>query len=634
MCAKIFKTVIFVFILLWPLPGQGAEKYLILCYHDIPEVAAAPEDVPQHIFVKHIEYLRTQGYAFISAAEAREAQRGGKPLPEKAVLLTFDDAYVSFHQFVLPLLKMYKIPSVLSVTASWIERTPDYVGKSLMSWDQVREAHRSEWVEIATHTYDLHRGIPYNASGNIGPASALFLFDPGTKQYEDDSSFKKRLRADLSLSLQTFEKEIGKRPWVLAWPFGKFNHLGVEEARALGLEMMLTLENGLAGVRRPEAANRNMIASEMSLKDFISSVPKGFEEPPRLRVAQVDLDLIVNPDSYEESDQNLGLLIDRLVALGVNTVFLQGFCDTEGTGNIRSVYFPNRVLPVKMDFLSHAVHQIKIRGMQVYVWMPALSFELPDSALNDRLKVQEIKNGKKGPTTSWYRRLSPFDPRTLEITKSLYRDLATRVYLDGILFQDDLYLTDEEDFHPAAWKIFREKYGYGPTPERLQEKSVRENWIALKTSALNRFTRELMETVRSYRPAAVFARNIYSAPVLNPQARDWFSQNLDDYLGLYDYAVIMAYPQMEGIRGKRAIRRWLEELWAPVKKLRGQGKVIFKVQSFDWARKEWIPEDLLEKELKHLLALGVQHVGYYPDNVYEQQPSVKIGKAISARKLP
>jgi biofilm PGA synthesis lipoprotein PgaB len=248
--------------------------------------------------------------------------------------------------------------------------------------------------------------------------------------------------------------------------------------------------------------------------------------------------------------------------------------------------------------------------------------------------VQEIKNGKQGPTTSWYRRLSPFEPTTREIIKSLYQDLASRVYLDGILFQDDLYLTDEEDFHPAAWKIFREKYGYGPTSERLQEESVRENWIALKTSTLNRFTRELMETVRSYRPAAVFARNIYSAPVLNPQARDWFSQNLDDYLSLYDYAVIMAYPQMEGIRGERAIRRWLEDLWAPVKKLQGQGKVIFKVQSFDWARKEWISEDLLEKELKHLLALGVQHVGYYPDNVYEKQPSVKIGKAISARKLP
>jgi poly-beta-1,6-N-acetyl-D-glucosamine N-deacetylase len=634
MYVRIFKVAMIVFLLIWPIPGQGAEKYLALCYHDIPEVATAPEDVPQHIFVKHIEYLRTHGYVFIGAADAREAQRGGKSLPEKAVLLTFDDAYVSFHQFVLPVLKMYKIPSVLSVAASWIEKKPDYVGKSLMSWDQIREAHRSGWVEIATHTYDLHQGIPYNAAGNVGPASALFLFDPRTKQSEDDFSFKQRLRADLALSLQTFEKEIGERPRVLAWPFGKFNHLGMEEARALGLEMMLTLENGPARVSRPEAANRNMITSEMSLKDFISSLQKGFEEPPRIRAAQVDLDLIVNPASYEESDQNLGLLIDRLVALGVNTIFLQGFCDTEGSGNIRSVYFPNRVLPVKMDFLSHAVHQIKIRGIQTYVWMPALSFELPDSALNDRLKVQEIKNGKKGPTTSWYRRLSPFDPKTLEIIKSLYRDLATGVYLDGILFQDDLYLTDEEDFHPEARKAFQEKYGFEPTPERLKEKPVWENWIALKTFVLNRFTQDLMETVRPYRPAAAFARNIYSAAVLNPEARDWFSQNLEDYLRLYDYAVIMAYPQMEGIRGKRPILSWHEKLWTSVKKTQGQDKVIFKVQSFDWAKKEWIAEGLLEKELKHLLALGARHVGYYPDNVYEKRPSLKIGDAISARKLP
>jgi biofilm PGA synthesis lipoprotein PgaB len=143
-----------------------------------------------------------------------------------------------------------------------------------------------------------------------------------------------------------------------------------------------------------------------------------------------------------------------------------------------------------------------------------------------------------------------------------------------------------------------------------------------------------METVRHYRPTAAFARNIYSSAVLNPQARDWFSQNLEDYLRLYDYAVIMAYPQMEEIRDKRSIYRWLEQVWTRVKKAQGQGKVIFKVQSFDWAQNKWIPEDLLEKELKHLLALGAQHVGYYPDNVFEKQPPLKIGGAISARKLP
>jgi biofilm PGA synthesis lipoprotein PgaB len=218
--------------------------------------------------------------------------------------------------------------------------------------------------------------------------------------------------------------------------------------------------------------------------------------------------------------------------------------------------------------------------------------------------------------------------------KALYRDLAARVYLDGILFQDDLYLTDEEDFHPAALEAFREKYGFEPAPERLEEKAVRENWTSFKAEALNRFTEEIMATVRRYRPAAAFARNLYSSVVLNPEARDWFSQSLDAFLRLYDYAVVMAYPQMEEIRGQRAVRQWLEKLVGRVQEAGALGKTVFKVQSYDWARKSWVANDLLEKEVRRLLASGAQHVAYYPDNVFEARPPAKIGAAVSARRLP
>ena len=88
---------------------------------------------------------------------------------------------------------------------------------------------------------------------------------------------------------------------------------------------------------------------------------------------QIDLDKIVDPGSYENSNQNLGKCLDRLKSLGVNTVFIQGYCDIEGTGTVKSFYFANTVLPVKMDFLSHAVNRIRSRGIQVYVWMPALA---------------------------------------------------------------------------------------------------------------------------------------------------------------------------------------------------------------------------------------------------------------------
>jgi len=55
---KISKGIIFLFLfLLCAFPCPASDKVLVLCYHDIPEVASAPDDVPRHIFVKQLEYL-------------------------------------------------------------------------------------------------------------------------------------------------------------------------------------------------------------------------------------------------------------------------------------------------------------------------------------------------------------------------------------------------------------------------------------------------------------------------------------------------------------------------------------------------------------------------------------------------
>lgn len=634
--AKVFRKIIIVLflLLLFPLPAAGADKFITLCYHDIPEAAFSPYDVPRHIFIKQLEYLRQNGYEFINPEIIYQAKQGKASLPEKAVLLTFDDGYLSFYHFVFPLLKLYRIPAVISIATSWIEQPNKKISQQLMSWKQIKEVIDSGLVFISSHTHDLHKEIVYNSAGNVGPASSLFKYDPEKKNYENEEIFGKRISADLAESLRIIQHKTGKKTYLLTWPYGEFNKLALQAAQKLGFEIIFTLENGFTNLKRLERANRNMITNELGIRDFILSLKKGFEEKPIVRAVQIDLDKIVNPSSFAESDQNLGLLIERLVALGVNTVFLQGFCDSEGTGNISSVYFPNKVLPMKMDFLSHAVHQIRIRGIKVYVWMPVLSFELPDAKMNAHLKVREYKDGKAKITTSWYRRLSPFAEQTLQIVRSLYRDLAAHVQLDGILFQDDLYLTDEEDFHPAAIKACMDLHGLELNPPKLKDPQIQEKWSAIKTNILNQYTQELIDLVREYRPWAKFSRNIYSEVVINSEAQKWFSQNFPDYLKNYEYTVIMAYPQMEGIRSQREVKDWLLRIWKEVNRQQAKEKVVFKIQSYDWREKSWLKEKTLQRELKFLLAQGVKHVGYYPDDLFINKPDFRKVYDISAKTLP
>ncbi len=61
--------------------------------------------------------LRENGYQPVSIAQIREAHQGGKPLPEKAVVLTFDDGYQSFYTRVFPILQAFQWPAVWAPSA-------------------------------------------------------------------------------------------------------------------------------------------------------------------------------------------------------------------------------------------------------------------------------------------------------------------------------------------------------------------------------------------------------------------------------------------------------------------------------------------------------------------------------------
>ena len=634
---SIFNGLLLAAALLWaPAPASASAQFLVLTYHDITRRDIASDDLSPEAFMRQIEYFRTHGYVFVSPREILAAAQGGARLPNKAVLLTFDDAYESFYSRVFPAVKLLQVPVVLSIVTSWIENPEAriYKQKQLMNWAQIREVSESGLVTVASHSHELHKLIPANPQGNLEAAGANLGYFADQRRYETEAEFRERVRRDLAESRAILQRKLDKPVTILTWPFGAYNEIGLEEAKNLGFQMALTLEDGFAGLTDLMRVRRYYVRPELFwVQQFLEQTRQGFRDRTPIRAAQIDLDLIVNPHSYAESDHNLGLLIERLLKLGVNTVFLQAFCDKEGTGNINSLYFPNRVLPVEMDFLSHAVNRIRAREIKVFVWMPALSFKLPEKAGSEDLYVQEYKHGRLGRTTSWYIRLSPFAPESLEISRKIFQDLAAHVPFDGLLFQDDAYLTDEEDMHPAALARFQDQHGVSASPPELAAgRAHQADWVAFKTRTLTDYLTQLTKVVKTYRPEALIARNIYSEVITDPEARTWFAQDLDDYLQHYDYTVIMAYTRMEKVRGWRAQKRWFDLLLQAVLNRGAREKVIFKVQTYDWQNRQWLADDALVRQLTYLLANGGRHAAYYPDDVFADKPSiVSLAPIISGR---
>jgi poly-beta-1,6-N-acetyl-D-glucosamine N-deacetylase len=616
-----------------------AEEFMALCYHDIADQATLPNAgrISTAQLVQHFDWLRANGYRVVSIDDLLAARAGSRPLPDKAVLLTFDDGYASFFTRVLPLLKAFGYPAVLALEGSWLDAPAEaevrYDNRQVprnrfLSWQQLREIQSSGLVEIASHSYDLHRGVVANPQGNLEPALTSRSFDPQTNRYENDAAHLARIRADLERNSRLLEQQLGVRPRVMVWPFGRYHQPAVAIAAELGMPLTLTLESGISSTKQLELIKRYLVPGDQPLEDLVWELQHPDQFTP-LRVAHVDLDYVYDPDPIQQ-ERNLDRLLDRIKGLQINTVFLQAFADPDGNGTADSLYFPNRRLPMRADLFNRVSWQLKTRaGVKVYAWIPVLGFELGDPALT----VQAETGG--APVASAYQRLSPFQPDARTAILEIYEDLARQAEFEGVLFHDDGYLTDFEDANPAALAWYREHWQLPTDLATIRnDPTLLQRWSRAKTEALLDWTDELTERIRRWRPTVKTARNLYAEVVLDPASEVWYAQNLELSLTRYDYSAIMAMPFLE--RAERP-DSWLEGLVNQVKQFpQGLKKTIFELQTLDWNdRGKRIPATVLTAQMTLLQQLGAVNFGYYPDDFIGDHPQAReLHRALSLQTYP
>ncbi|SJM96092.1 putative polysaccharide deacetylase associated with biofilm formation; putative lipoprotein [Crenothrix polyspora] len=621
-----FKTIAFVLSLLSSSVACAyQDTFIALCYHDVRDTwNDDPTTISVDNLISQLSWIKTHNFHPVSIQDIVDARDGVKPLPENAVLLTFDDGYTSFYTRIYPTLKMFNFPAVYGLVTSWME-TPKgqmvHYGHQLkprdefISWEQAREMSDSGLIEMASHTDDLHHGIISNPQNNSEPAATTRIYDPANQSYESDRAFSARIDADLEKSADILYKHLGKRPRALIWPYGSFSHEAIGIARDNGFSVTMSLQDGINNPYDLIAIKRHLMEDNKPLEDFAYTLTH-FNESEPIRVAHVDLDYIYDADPLQV-DRNLGKLLDRIEKLRINTVYLQAYADPDGNGNADALYFPNRHLPMRSDLFNRVAWQLKTRAkVNVYAWMPVLAFAIDAP---DDWWVQELKDGKVVRSQNNYQRLSPFHPEAREFIAEIYEDLAKNAHFYGILFHDDAILTDFEDASPAA-----QLYTKGLKPEEQ---------MAVKISALTDFTLYLTEKVRHYRPEIKTARNLYANVALNPASSAWLAQSLPNFLQHYDYVAVMAMPQMESAENPSA---WLSTLIDKIA-LHPQGlkKTVFELQAVDWKTRQQIPDEEVSTQMELLQRRNALNFGYYPDNFLLNQPSLTMLKTMmSLETLP
>jgi biofilm PGA synthesis lipoprotein PgaB len=245
-------------------PGQ---RFIAISFHDVVDQPAdlGTDTITTKTFVQFLDWLKGTGWEVISLDDVSAAARGVRRLPDKAILLTFDDGYRSLYTRVFPLLKAYRYPAVAALVGSWMEDGADgtvlYGDKKVprsnfISWDEAREMQASGLIEFASHGYDLHRGVRANPQGNLTPAAVTWRYDPRTRTYEDDAQHLARIRADLIHSRTMMEANLERPPRVIVWPYGRRTELALQAAKELGFAFSMNLDPEPASTSNLDAIPR------------------------------------------------------------------------------------------------------------------------------------------------------------------------------------------------------------------------------------------------------------------------------------------------------------------------------------------------------------------------------------------
>jgi biofilm PGA synthesis lipoprotein PgaB len=631
---------------LFAAPITRAADVLVLCYHDvrddvqgvplqtIPQVGQFPHVTPgiaAHLdadqyatstrnLAANFDWLSAHGYHVISLQQLIDARNGHADLPNKAVLLTFDDGLRSSYTKVFPLLKAYHYPAVVAVVGAWVDLPADgkvdfgprlFTHDDFVTWEQLRQMQASGLVEVASHTYDLHRGIVANPQGNEIPAVLVHAYDARTKHYETDDEYGARLHADLVHSATEIHAQLGRAPRAVMWPYGAYTEVSDAIATSLGIPISFTLGIPLSFPNKPfgnaglEAIPRMVLMSNPTAANLAWSIQHPFVKSD-IRAVQIDLDSIYDSDPLQQ-EKNLGALLDRIKTLDVTQVWLQAFADPHGSNVAAEVYFPNSHLPMRADLFSRVAWQLRTRcGVEVYAWLPVLAWQLPDSSMQVRLQIPP-RPGVRAETPL---RLNPFLPETRSIVGDLYTDLARAAPIAGLLFNDDAILRDTDDLGAQAPP---------PGPARTQ--------------ALIAFTGELKTRVQRWRPQVATARNLFVEPVLHPQSESWYAQSLPAFLSAYNEVALMAMPLLENVKVGNS---WLTKLARQVGAVpSGLNRTVFELQTVDWRTGQPITTATLAGQMQLLQSKGVLHLAYYPDDIQKNHPDIAIlFPAFSASDYP
>ena len=242
-------------------------KVPILMYHFLAEDDKNPN--PWQIRVEQFEAdliaLKNEGYEAVFIQDLINFVYNRVPLPEKPIVISFDDGASDFYSLAFPLLKEHNTKAVMAIIGSTTDKFSEDTEankyfKSNMNWEQIIELHDSGLVEIQSHSHDLHKGS--------GAAK---------KSGESTESYRERFAKDANKFNARVMEELGITPTAFIFPFGSQSKESNDVLKSAGLLASLTCREVVSVVKVGEADSlfdlgRVLRSRKMTSEDMVEVI--------------------------------------------------------------------------------------------------------------------------------------------------------------------------------------------------------------------------------------------------------------------------------------------------------------------------------------------------------------------------
>lgn len=180
--------------------AAGAGHAVILMYHHVDTSTPPATSVTPARFAAHMDYLDANGFNVAPLHDVLRAVEAGDALPDKTVVLTFDDGYESVLDAALPELERRGWPFTVFVSTEAI----DAGFGGYLSWNELRRL-AEQGATIGNHTRS-HAHLVRRRDG------------------ESERDWARRVRGEIEGARARLEAEVGRAVIpVLAYPYGEFD---------------------------------------------------------------------------------------------------------------------------------------------------------------------------------------------------------------------------------------------------------------------------------------------------------------------------------------------------------------------------------------------------------------------------